>query len=93
MIDQRDRPMCVHNDDVVDVYKRELEKIEVALREPQTEERYIALYAAQQALCWAINPVGFESPYRTIQHGLVRPLTGIQEAPVSYPVYSDPHSS
>lgn len=81
---QRDRP---------DVLREELEKIEVALREPQTEERYCALNGAQQALCWAMNPVGFASPYRTIQRGLVRPPMDIPEEPASYPVCSDQHSS
>ena len=77
-----------------DVLKEELEKIEVALREPQTEERYCALYGAQQALCWTMNPVGFASPYRTIQRGLVRPpMADTQEEPASYPACSDPHSS
>ena len=57
----------------------ELERIERALREPQTDERYCQLYAAQQALVWALNPDAFASPYSTIQRGLVRPLKGTQE--------------
>jgi hypothetical protein len=73
--------------------KIELERIEVALREPQTEERYCALYGAQQALCWAMNPVGFKSPYRTIQLGLVRPPTDIPVGPADYLACSDPRSS
>lgn len=56
--------------------RTELEKIEVALREPQTDEQYTQLYAAQQALAWALSPGAFASPYQTIQSGLVQPLTG-----------------
>jgi hypothetical protein len=58
---------------------RELERLEKALGEPQTDERYCQLYAAQQALAWAVDPDGFASPYATIQRGLVRPLTGTRE--------------
>jgi hypothetical protein len=54
--------------------ERELNRIEAALREPQTDERYCQLYAAQQALAWATEPDGFKSPYETIQRGLVQPL-------------------
>jgi hypothetical protein len=72
----------------------ELEKIELALREPQTDERYMQLYAAQQALAWAMNPNGFASPFATIQRGLVRPLTGdIQEDSAGYPGGSRPPRS
>jgi hypothetical protein len=62
-----------------DTVKSELERIECALRDPQTDERYCQLYAAQQALAWAMNPSGFASPFATIQRGLVRPLTSTQE--------------
>lgn len=54
--------------------ERELRRIEVALHEPQTDERYCQLYAAQQALGWALEPTGFMSPYDTIQRGRVQPL-------------------
>ncbi len=69
-----------------DALRDEIEKIEVALREPQTDERYCSLYGAQQALCWAIDPTGYASPYRTIQLGLVRPLptSCIQEGSKDY---------
>lgn len=72
---------------------KEIERIELALREPQTDERYCALYGAQQALRWAIDQVGFKSPYLTIQLGLVRPPIHTPEEPVSYPACSDPHLS
>ena len=52
----------------------ELAKIEAALHEPQTDERYVALYAAQQALTWAINPDIAMPPYVAIQLDRVRPL-------------------
>jgi hypothetical protein len=46
--------------------QRELNRIEVALRQPQSGNRYAELYAAQQALAWAIEPTGFASPHATI---------------------------
>jgi hypothetical protein len=58
---------------------RELARLEAALREPQTEERYCQLYAAQQALAWATEPVGFATPYETILRGRIQPLTGTLE--------------
>ena len=42
---------------------RELNRIALALREPQPPQRYAELYAAQQALSWALEPDGFRSPY------------------------------
>ena len=69
--------------DSIQEIENELQNIEIALREPQTDERYTALYAAQQALRWAMDPVGFKSPYRTIQLGLCRPI-GIQEDSKDY---------
>lgn len=53
----------------------ELGNIERALREPQSPDRYCQLYAAQQALVWAIDPNAFAAPYATIQRGLVHPIT------------------
>ncbi len=46
--------------------KRELEKIEIALHEPRLAEKYQQLYAAQQALAWALEPKGFKAPYKMI---------------------------
>jgi hypothetical protein len=70
--------------------KAELEKIEVALREPQTEERYMQMYAAQQALAWTLSPSSFASPYKTVQRGLIRPLTDTLEGSVGYSAQSCP---
>jgi hypothetical protein len=46
--------------------QRELDRIEAALRQPQSGNRYVELYAAQQALAWASEPTGFASPYAMI---------------------------
>lgn len=54
--------------------QRELERIECALHEPQSSERYCQLYAAQQALSWTLEPSGFASSYETIVSGKVHPL-------------------
>jgi len=59
--------------------QRELERLAAALREPQPPDRYCALYAAQQALCWALEPGGYAAPSEVIENGLVQPLTGTQE--------------
>ena len=82
---KRDRP--------INSARRELERIERALRDPQTDERYCQLYAAQQALAWAINPSGFASPYATIQRGLIRPLSDIQEGSGGCPALRRPPQS
>lgn len=46
--------------------QRELDGIAVALRETTNPERYGRLYAAQQALCWALDPEGYVSPLETV---------------------------
>jgi hypothetical protein len=42
--------------------QRELERIGSELTTSQSA-RYAELYAAQQALVWALEPTGFKSPY------------------------------
>ena len=63
--------------------QRELDKISVALAGgsgPQPE-----LYAAQQALSWALEPSGFKSPYEL--------LKGIREGSEDYqPLSGQPPS-
>jgi hypothetical protein len=71
-----------------DQIQDELERIERGLRDPETDQRYCQLYAAQQALAWAMNPGGYASPFATIQRRLVRPLRGTQEDLAGYPVGS-----
>lgn len=44
----------------------ECNKISMALNEPQEKGLYEQLYAAQQALSWAINPLEAKSPYDMI---------------------------
>lgn len=46
--------------------QRELDRIAIALRRAPSPECYARLYAAQQALSWAIEPTGFKSPYEAI---------------------------
>ena len=47
---------------------RELQRVALALQEPQPPERYSQLYLIQQALSWAIDPENFASPLITMQH-------------------------
>jgi hypothetical protein len=63
---------------VVGFVQRELERLESALHEAQSESAYRELYAAQQALSWALEPSGFKAPYDTITEGLIQPLMGTQ---------------
>jgi len=50
--------------------QRELERISEAVRARQAEhsatDEYRQLYAAQQALSWALDPDGFRAPCDTI---------------------------
>ncbi len=50
----------------MDFIERELERISAALREQTTAEKYDRLYAAQQALSWALEPSGFMAPFKSI---------------------------
>jgi hypothetical protein len=54
--------------------QRELERLAADLREPQPPERYCALYAARQALVWAMEPGGYAAPSKVIESGAVQPL-------------------
>ena len=47
----------------------EIERIAVALREPQPPKRYVELYAAQQALSWALDPDNLASPLTMVLEG------------------------
>jgi hypothetical protein len=63
--------------------ERELERISEAVpvrqaKQSDTDE-YRQLYAAQQALSWALEPNGFRAPYETI-------LSDTLAAPASCPV-------
>lgn len=46
--------------------ENELERIAVGLRGSIPPDRQTQLYAAQQALSWALEPDGFRRPYDTI---------------------------
>ena len=46
--------------------QRELDRISKALAEASNGDRYTELYAAQQALAWALEPDAFKAPYSTI---------------------------
>ncbi len=57
-----------------EIIKREHDRIAVELRKPLSDDRYTQLYAAQQALGWAMFPDAFASPYETVMNGKVQPL-------------------
>ena len=46
--------------------KRELDRIRHVLCDPSKHNRYDELYAAQQALEWALEPHGYASPMKMI---------------------------
>ncbi len=62
--------------------RREIDRIRESL--VASGPRYDELYAAQQALEWALEPSGTKSPYAMI--------TGIQEGSGDYPAPSNPAS-
>lgn len=46
----------------------ELERLAVALLDHERPECYREIYAAQQALAWALEPSSCKSPYDLIMH-------------------------
>ena len=46
--------------------QRELDKINAEIVKGTTPQRHAELYAAQQALAWAIEPAGIKSPYNQV---------------------------
>lgn len=59
-------PPCNHIEARGGFVQRELDRIRAALREAPSPECCAKLHAAQQALSWAIEPIGFASPYDAI---------------------------
>ena len=47
--------------------QREIDRINTALNDEPGGEAYDRLYAAQQALSWALEPQGFKSPFDMIK--------------------------
>ncbi len=65
---------------------RELDKLNRALCEGADNPRYPEIYAAQQALRWALDPKAYRAPYSYVMD--------IQEGSGDYPEYLDqPQSS
>ena len=64
--------------------QREAEQIRTALVACQDEDERSRLYAAQQALLWALNPSGYASPYKMIKG--IREGSGDYSAPVHRPL-------
>ena len=60
--------------------RAELHRIAVALRDGQRPECYRELYAAQQALCWALEPNGAAPPFDVIM-GIHEPTTDCSDVP------------
>jgi hypothetical protein len=65
--------------------ERELARLGAAIVDPINAERRDQLYAAQQALGWAIEPTGIKTPYNMIM--------GTPEEPGDYPGEPRPPSS
>jgi hypothetical protein len=65
--------------------QRELDRISMALREPRFADRCDQLRAAQQALSWALEPEGFNSPFKSVAGN--QPNSG-DCSPGVYPVAS-----
>lgn len=59
--------------------QREIERVGNALTSAQPDNRYAELYAVQQALVWALEPVVFKSPYDMIAASDT--LEGLRDCP------------
>jgi hypothetical protein len=66
---------------IMSFIQRELDLISAALGETPTANDYDSLYAAQQALAWALEPSGIKAPFAMIR--------GIQA--VTADCSADPH--
>lgn len=64
--------------------EREIARLEKMLRTPLADNLYCQMYAARQALVWALEPGGYKGPMETIQSGLVQPITGIPAGSTDY---------
>ena len=62
---------------------RELERLSRALGEGAENPRYPEIYAAQQALSWALEPQGFAAPYAMLLD--IPEVSGDCSAPVHQP--------
>ena len=56
--------------------QRELDRLSTALRQKNSPDRHCQLYAAQQALAWALEPTAFGKPCDVIFDGGVQPISG-----------------
>ena len=64
------------NDTRSDRIQSELDRVSERLRQEMgAAGLYCQLYAAQQALSWALNPEGAAAPFDVIVGGKVQPLT------------------
>lgn len=67
--------------------QREIDQIASEMDKARGTERYRELYAARQALSWALEPVGFASPYNMVMG--IRVETEDYSAPHRQPQSSD----
>lgn len=62
--------------------QRELDRISYALTHDPSRDKYPELYAAQQALAWAMDPEGFKAPYKMlVPEGEDCPVANLQPHP------------
>lgn len=61
--------------------ERELERLNCALNEGVGDPRYPEIYAAQQALSWALDPTGFRSPYNYLFNIPTKPSSDSDRLP------------
>ena len=66
----------------------ERDRLTVAIDANTYRDQHLSLYAARQALSWAINPESAKAPFAMIMES-----AGIQEAPEGYLGESRPRSS
>ena len=52
---------------VVSFVQREIDRLSSALRENPNADDYASIYAAQQALSWAMEPMGIKAPMEMLR--------------------------
>ena len=46
--------------------QREFDRLNLALGDPNNANKYELFYAAQQAIAWAMDPIGYKAPFEMI---------------------------
>jgi len=59
--------------------QRELDRLAIEMKAPVNSEKFGQLYAAQQALSWALEPSNLAAPCEVIRSGRASRISGTPE--------------